>query len=186
MASSETEVQAEGQAASSVQAVKMTKPSEKSILDKILGLLSSVRFGVTMLAIVLIIGMLIMQQSVDGFDKYYQRLTPAQRSVYGFLQFFDIYHAWYFGLLLAITGLNIILASIDRFPTAWQYVVKPKLNASQNFIRAQMFTAEARSGEAPEVFAERVRSTWRKLGFRPRLSEENGRITVFGHRNVWN
>ena len=190
MASSETEVQAEGQAPSTVSAVKkIAKPSEKSILDKILALLSSVRFGVTMLAIVLIlamIGMLIMQQSVDGFEKYYQRLTPAQRSVYGFLQFFDIYHAWYFGLLLAITGLNIILASIDRFPTAWQYVVKPKLNASQNFVKAQMFTAEAHLSEAPDVMAEQVRLAWRKLGFRPRVNEENGRITVFGHRNVWN
>ncbi len=189
MASTETQVQAEVQAPSTVAAVMTPKPDDKSILDKILDLLSSVRFGVTMLGIVLIcamIGMLIMQQSVDGFEKYYHRLTPAQRSVYGNLLFFNIYHAWYFSLLLAVTGLNIILASITRFPIAWKYVAEPKLNASPNFIRSQMFTAEARSGEAPGAFAERVRSSWRKLGFRPRVSEENGRITVFGQRNVWN
>ena len=189
MASSETEVQADGQPPSTHAAVKLSKRKDQSILDKILALLSSVRFGVTMLGIVLIcamIGMLIMQQSVDGFEKYYERLTPAQRSVYGNLLFFDIYHAWYFSLLLAVTGLNIILASIDRFPTAWQYVAKPKLSASPNFIHAQTFNAEARSGEAPGALADRVRASWRKLGLRPRVNEENGRTTVFAQRNVWN
>src|SRR5262245_60800243 len=138
MAANETEVPTEAQPPS--VAVKAQSKKPESILDQILGLLSSVRFGVTMLVIVLIcamIGMLIMQQSVDGFERYYQRLTPAQRQVYGTLGFFDIYHALYFSVLLAITGLNIILASIDRFPTAWAYVSKPKLQASPNFIRAQ-------------------------------------------------
>ena len=37
-------------------------------------------------------------------------------------------------LLLAITALNIILSSIDRFPAAWAYVSKPKLTASPRFI----------------------------------------------------
>ena len=90
-----------------------------------------------------IIGMLVMQVQVEGFQDYYKRITPAQRLVFGKLGFFDIYHSWYFTLLLAVTGLNIILASIDRFPAAWQYIVKPKLNASPNFIRAQNFNHEA-------------------------------------------
>jgi cytochrome c biogenesis protein len=190
MATSEREMPPEVQPPSTSATVKAAAKKDQSILDKILGLLSSVRFGVTMLSIVLIfamIGMLIMQQQVDGFQQYYnERLTPAQRLIYGKLLFFDIYHAWYFSLLLAITGLNIILASIDRFPTAWQYVAKPKLNASPNFTKAQMFTAEAQSGETPAAFAERVRQSWRKLGFRPRVNEQNDRITVFAQKNVWN
>jgi cytochrome c biogenesis protein len=188
MASSETEVQVEGQPSAAASAVK-TAAKKESILDRILALLSSVRFGVTMLCIVLIcamIGMLIMQQSVDGFQEYYRKLTPAQRLIYGNLLFFDIYHAWYFSLLLAITGLNIILASIDRFPTAWQYVAKPRLKASPGFIRAQSFNAEARMGEAPNALKDKVTTAWKKIGFKPHVTEENGRVTVFGQRNVWN
>jgi cytochrome c biogenesis protein len=130
--------------------------------------------------------MLIMQVNVEGFQKYYQALSPAQKKVYGVLDLFDIYHAWYFTLLLAITGLNIILASIDRFPTAWQYIAKPKLNASPKFIAAQMFNAESEAGERPQALAERVRFAWRKNGFRARVSEENNRVTVFAQRNTWN
>ena len=130
--------------------------------------------------------MLVRQINVEGFQQYFQSITPAQQLIYRKLNLIDIYHARYFTVLLAITGLNIILASIDRFPAAWQYVVKPKLTASPKFIAAQMFVSESEEREKPQAMAERVRAAWRKLGFRPRISEENNRITVFAQRSVWN
>jgi cytochrome c biogenesis protein len=190
MATSETEVTTPAKATPMAEATaKATQKKADSVLDKALALLSSVRFGIVMLSLLLtccMIGMLIMQVNVEGFDKYYQALTPAKRDVYQFLGFFDIYHSWYFSLLLAITGLNIILASIDRFPAAWQYVVKPKQKASPKFIAAQMFTAESETRETPQELAERTHAAWRKHGFRGRISEEENRITVFAQKNVWN
>ncbi|HET9528806.1 MAG TPA: cytochrome c biogenesis protein ResB [Blastocatellia bacterium] len=190
MSTSEPGLSVEAQASAKAEPqVKAVSKKSDSVLDKVLGLLSSVRFGVTMLSILLVccvIGMLIMQVEVEGFQEYYQSLTPAQRLIYGKLDFFQIYHSWYFNLLLAITGLNIILASIDRFPTAWQYIVKPRLKASPNFIRAQMFNREAEYQSSPDDLAGRVQESWRKRGFRSRVSQENNRITVFAQRNVWN
>src|SRR4051812_826097 len=148
MASSKSDVGSEPSAVARVAsdiAKESAAVKTESIIDSILKLLSSVRFGLVMLGSLLtcsMIGMLIMQVSVEGFQKYYSALSPAKRLMYGRLGLFDIYHAWYFSLLLAITGLNIILASIDRFPTAWQYIAKPKLTASPKFIGAQMFTSE--------------------------------------------
>jgi cytochrome c biogenesis protein len=181
----------------------------ESWLDKLLKLLSSVRFGIIMLAILLtccMLGMLVMQVNVEGFEKYYANLKPAQKLVYGALGLFDIYRRgapmppapfrfldnfWpasfnYFQLLLAITGLNIILASIDRFPAAWQYIVKPKSTASPKFISAQNFSAEAREHAKPAAAADQVQKAWRKHGFRGRITEENNRITVFAQKNKWN
>ncbi|MEW6208755.1 MAG: cytochrome c biogenesis protein ResB [Acidobacteriota bacterium] len=164
MATIEPEIKAEASASPATEANAVSRKRDVSILDKFLGLLSSVRFGIVMLMILLaccMIGMLIMQKDVDGFMEYYNRLTPSQRTIWGNLGFFDIYHSWYFGLFLAITGLNIILASIDRFPTAWQYVIKPKLMASPNFIRAQMFNRESVVNEEPGRVASRIVSAWR-------------------------
>jgi len=190
MATTEQDVSVKADATSkSEPTVKIEAKKDENILDKILGLLSSVRFGIVMLSLVLIccmIGMLIMQKDVDGFEKYYRELTPAQRMIWGYLGFFDIYHVWYFNLLLAITGLNIILASIDRFPTAWAYIAKPKLAASPNFIRAQNFTAEAELNQKPADAVEKIKQAWRKHGFKSKVSEENNRITLFAQRNVWN
>src|SRR5688572_5022906 len=86
------------------------------ILTRLLNQLSNVSLGVTLLILLVIacmIGMLIMQQTVEGFDKYYAELTPAQKLLYAKLGFFDIYHVWYFNALLLLLSLNIVLASID-------------------------------------------------------------------------
>src|SRR6185369_14857550 len=170
-------------------AVKVVARKSDSILDKTLRLLSSVRFGIVMLSILLMccmIGMLVMQVNVDGFDKYYAHLKPAQVKIYGALGFFDIYRSRGFTLLLAITGLNIILSSIDRFPAAWAYIRKPKVAASPKFINAQMFNQTAETHGHAEAFAERVAVIWRKAGLRPRINREERRLTVFAERHVWN
>jgi cytochrome c biogenesis protein len=165
-----------------------SKASE-SIIDQILRLFSSVRFGIIMMMLVLLCcmtGMFIMQENVQGFRAYYQSLSPAQRSIYSTLGLFDIYHAWYFTLLLGITALNIILSSIDRFPAAWAYIRKPRVTASPRFIRAQMFNSETEVDEAPDSLAEKLAEGWRKRGLRSHISKNEAAITVFAQRNVWN
>jgi cytochrome c biogenesis protein len=160
-----------------------------SIIDWLLKLLSSVRFGLIMLGTLLtccMIGMLIMQINVEGFQKYYSALSPAKRVMYGRLGFFDIYHSWYFSLLLAITGLNIILASIDRFPSAWQYVKKPKLLASPKFIRAQMFNTEIAYVGETSLIIDKIKQKWRGARYKVRISDGEGRTTIFAQRHVWN
>src|ERR1051326_9321685 len=104
-----------------------------SVVTRALNLLSSVRFGVILLVLLAAAcmgGMLIVQQNVEGFDKYFADLTPAQKFLYGKLGFFDIYNVWYFNGLLLVLSLNIVLASIDRFPSAWTYISRKKLDAS--------------------------------------------------------
>lgn len=154
-----------------------------------LRLISSVRFGVVMLLLLFLcclIGMFVMQQNMDGFREYYQSLTPSQQTLYDTLGFFDIYHTWYFTLLLAITGLSIILSTIDRFPNAWQYIRRPQLTASQGFINTREFYAESETGGAPEKQAEHIAASWRALGFKPKVSKQDNDIILFAQRNTWN
>ena len=199
MATSKTDLTSEAGAADVSVDTASSPPTEKgaqvasaaagSIIDSILKLLSSVRFGLVMLGILLtccMLGMLIMQVNVEGFGRYYNNLSPASRAVFGRLGFFDIYHSWYFSLLLAVTGLNIILASIDRFPMAWQYISTPKLIASPKFIRAQMFTAEDRYVGERQALAERVGKGWRRARFKVRVTEGENRTTVFAQKFAWN
>lgn len=159
-------------------------------VQKLMALLSSVRFGVTLLILLVImsmIGMLIMQQNVDGFDKYYAELQPSQRLLYGTLGFFDIYHSWYFNLILLVLSLNIVLASIDRFPTAWRFIKHKKLESGRKFLESQQqheaLTIQAESGKEA---AQRVAGAFKSLGLRPTVTEKNGRVFVFGERGAWN
>jgi len=166
-------------------------PRATPFVTRALNLLSSVRFGVTLLVLLVVacmIGMLIMQQNVDGFDKYYADLTPAQKFLYGKLGFFDIYHVWYFNVLLLVLSLNIVLASIDRFPTAWTYIRRKKLDPSERWLRGQEQSADVRLSEAGrERAVERVRGALGGAGrFRTTVTEKAGKTYVFGERGAWN
>src|SRR5215471_11352098 len=78
--STKTELKVDKTAAPS----KATEKAKKGILDAVLRQLSSVRFGIVLLVILIVMsmmGMLIMQVTVEGFDKYYATLTPAWKAV---------------------------------------------------------------------------------------------------------
>ncbi len=157
------------------QAGSFSRTTVGLVVKNVLDFLSSVKFGVTMLcALVLmsLVGMLIVQQNVNGFDAYFASLTPAEKFVYGTLGFFDIYHSWYFNFLLLVLSLNIILASIDHFPTAWTYISKPKRTATRGFLLKQKQNAVLSvKGESEKTIAETINQAFAKQGFKPQTSE---------------
>lgn len=162
----------------------------ESYLSRFMNLLCSVRLGVVLLvslALSCLIGMLIMQQSVEGFGNYYAILTPAQQLVYGKLGFFDIYHSWYFNTILAVLSLNIILASIDRFPKTWKFA-KPKPSVPVRWLKDQAQTDSfVLPGDKKEEIVNKITASLKKAGWRKTtVSEKNGRIFVFAESGVWN
>ena len=191
-------------------AAKKARTKSKPILNRTLDFLSSVRFGVVQLCILVIlsmVGMLIIQQNVNGFDAYFASLTPAEKLVYGSLGLFDIYHSWYFNFLLLLLSLNIVLASIDRFPSAWSYISKPKLNATESWLLKQKQNAKLEIRAADEMDAtEKISQIFRDNGFKPQITkssnifyriDENGNkdysntetksnLIVFGESGKWN
>jgi cytochrome c biogenesis protein len=183
------------------------RKSQPSLIDRLLRRLSSVPFGIVNLMLMILLsmtGMLIMQINVDGFDKYYASLTPSQRWLYtdpilqalrqwtgwelrgwNILSLVDIYKSYVFITLLAVVSLNIILASIDHFPGAWRYVRRKKLTASRPYVQHQTFnTTLQSSGDEDEPL--RIAAICRQLGFRPTITREARRTTIFAERAAWN
>ncbi|CAN5586468.1 cytochrome c biogenesis protein ResB [soil metagenome] len=154
----------------------VSKPKSAPILNRILDFLSSVRFGVSLLIALVILsflGMLIVQQNVNGFDTAYISLTPAEKAVYGWLGLFDIYHSWYFNFLLLTLSLNIVLASIDRFPSAWSYISSPKLSATRGWLLKQTQNSTIKiNGESEKEIAEKVKNVFEQNKLKTRISEE--------------
>ncbi len=157
-------------------AVKSTAKSPSvPFLNRILDILSSVRLGVVVLCVLVVFsmaGMLIIQQNVPGFDAYFAGLTPAEKIVFGKLGLFDIYHSWYFNFLLLFLSLNIVLASIDRFPSAWSYISKPKTFATKAWLleqrQVETIALDAHSKEQAE---ELVRKALESNGFKSQTNE---------------
>ncbi|MEO7538695.1 MAG: cytochrome c biogenesis protein ResB [Pyrinomonadaceae bacterium] len=145
------------------------------VLNRSISFLSSVRVGVVQLCILVVLamaGMLILQQNVQGFDAYYVSLTPAEKLVFGGLGLFDIYHSWYFNFLLLSLSLNIILASIDHFPTAWTYITSPKKKATKDWLLAQQHNTAIDLGDINETqAAEKIRALLQSKGYRSTVTE---------------
>ncbi|MFT3745397.1 MAG: cytochrome c biogenesis protein ResB [Pyrinomonadaceae bacterium] len=153
---------------------EVTRPSAP-ILNRVLDFLSSVRFGVVQLCVLVVlamIGMLVLQQNVQGFDAYYVSLTPAEKLVFGRLGFFDIYHSWYFNLLLLMLSLNIILASIDRWPSAWTYIRDPKRIATKDWLLEKIDnTTLELSGLDKDEAANKIKAIFEANGLKSSITE---------------
>ena len=162
----------------------------ESLLSRFLGILCSVRFGIIMLILLglaCLLGMLIMQQNVSGFERYYAELGPAQQVIYGNLGLFDIYHAWYFNAILAVLSLNIILASIDRFPKTWMSVSKPVKTPPLRWLRDLKNTASFVSSDDLSTLKSEIAEKLKTAGFqKTSVSEKDGRSYIFAETGVWN
>ncbi|HSU24355.1 MAG TPA: cytochrome c biogenesis protein ResB [Pyrinomonadaceae bacterium] len=193
-----------------IKAQEISKGKGVPLFNRALDQLSSVRLGVVLLCVLVVlamIGMLIIQQNVQGFDAYYAGLTPAEKLVFGYLGLFDIYHSWYFNLALLVLSLNIVLASIERFPSAWSYVASPKLTATRDWLLNQkVHTTVSIEAEDESGVAEKVKKAFADNGLSARTAtssstsyviDENGKkdftktltttnLFVFGESCKWN
>ena len=97
---------------------------------------ASVRLTVTVLlslATTSIIGTVIPQN--QKMDAYLHAYGPNLYRLFSVLDIFDMYHSWWFRLLLVLIGINIVVCSLDRLPGVWRIVVKApvfKLSRFQN------------------------------------------------------
>lgn len=187
------------------------RPTSKGVVERSIDFISSVRFGVSLLCILVVlcmIGMaLVIQQNVVGFDSYYTSLTPAEKTVYSALGFFDIYHSWYFNFLLLVLSLNLILASFDHFPSAWAYVVGPKLTATRDWLLGQKVNETITiDAESESDAVDKIKQSFASSGYTPSVTEtdvreyavdsdgqkdfnniiESRAVTIFGQRGKWN
>lgn len=166
------------------------KPSTRNVVERFIDFISSVRFGVTLLillAAACMAGMLIMQQNVSGFDRYFAELTPSQRLVYGYLGLFDIYHAWYFNALLAVLSLNIVLASIDRFPKTWTAVMKAKTAVPLRWLRDQTAADEIEAKGSIEDVSLHIEGRMKESGWKHIEREtRGGTLYLKGESGRWN
>jgi cytochrome c biogenesis protein len=169
---------------------KPPKPKAPPLTDRLIAFLSSVKFGVVLLVIMVILsvlGMIIIQQNVQGFDTYYATRTPAEKLVFTFLGLFDIYHSWYYNLFLLLLSLNLILASIDRFPGAWTYISRPKTDGTKPWLLARPHNSELRvRKESADSAQGKIAAAFQKVGLKPRMIERNGLKYVYGETGRWN
>lgn len=147
--------------------------------------LSSIKTGVILLILVVILsaaGTVILQRPATDPDDLQRAYSPQMLRVLDLLGLTDVFHAWWFVLLLLLVSASIVAASIDRFPNAWRFFSRPYKSTDESFRKALPVQAKfAIASEAEGLaIAERV---LRAAGFKPERVVRDNHAAWFGERN---
>jgi cytochrome c biogenesis protein len=146
--------------------------------------LSSVRTGIVLLLIVGIAcaaGTFILQRPLTEPERLQQAYSPATLRWLDALGFTDVFHAWWFVGLLALLCLNIIFASLDRFPTVWRFFSRPYRRPEPHFLSGLPLHQEIVVSNAPEAVQAAERA-FRRLGMKPQRVGAGSEYSLFAER----
>jgi cytochrome c biogenesis protein len=139
------------------------------------------------LAVTSIFGTVIPQQ--EGAMKLAEQLSPGLVSLLNSLQLFDMYHSLWFRLIIGTLALNLIICSLDRFPTAFKrFQAAPKLDRSKPFNDLpphRNFSATGKIDEVLLLSAEILKTKYKRFHQKETDNEvvlyaEKGRFSHFG------
>ena len=113
------------------------------VADKVWKFFSSVKLAVVLLiilAVVSVIGTVIQQnQAPEDYLREYSRATV---DLFEALGFFDLYHTWWFVLLLLLFTANLTICTLERFPGVWRVVRAPLKPMAEEGFKALPFRKE--------------------------------------------
>ena len=160
---------------------------QQTILDKLLRFLSSLECGLVLLGSLgtaVIIGTMILQRPMTQEGQIEQVYAPQTVRLLNALGLFDVFHTWWFILLLGLLGANITLASLERFPQVWRLFVRPHILADEWYVRQLPFRKEIPLGfHTPAEALALAKSKLSDLGYPPKpKSLEKGTLYVEKHR----
>ena len=156
-----------------------------SVPRKIWQTLGAIKTGVILLILVVILsaaGTIILQRPATDPDEMQRAYSPQVLRLLDGLGLTDVFHAWWFVLLLSLVSLSIIAASVQRFPNAWRFFSRPYKSPDETFRNALPLhkLIPIQDEERALSAADRV---LKKAGLRPeRIVRENS-FSLFGERN---
>jgi cytochrome c biogenesis protein len=147
--------------------------------------LGSIKTGITLLIIVGIVaalGTVISQRPMTSAAEMEQKFSPATLRFLDTVGLTDVYHSWWFIVLLGLVAITIIFASIERWPNAWRYYDRPYRKPDVHFrgahpTKAQFAIHDAETGLS---VAERA---MRKFGLSPERINQNNEVSLFAEKN---
>jgi cytochrome c biogenesis protein len=135
------------------------------------------------LAILSIIGTIIPQGPVP--PEYLATISPAKQQIYKTLGFFDMYHSWWFILLLYMLTVNLVACSIKRLPHIWKIISHPTLVMGSSLEQSLANKASFKTGDQPELLKEKITKFLSAEFARPVITEADGAWHLFAQKTPW-
>jgi cytochrome c biogenesis protein len=135
------------------------------------------------LAATSVIGTLIPQNKSPM--EYRQAFGDFLYRLFDILDVFDMYHAWWFQLLLLLLTINVVVCSVDRLKSSWKiiFVKNPRFNLDRfKSNKNRILSNDSRSPAEIRVTAEPLLN--KKYSYR-RLEEGSDSFVMFAEKWRW-
>ncbi len=156
-------------------------------MKKLYDFFSSVKLAIFLLLILAttsIIGTVIEQQK-DPVE-YLKEYGETTYKIFKFLGFTDVYHSWWYVLLLFLLAVNLIVCSIKRLPRIWKIAKEPKKilpeGQEKNLKAYHSITFLAPFEEVKNSLLEAFGRVRYKVEL---VKEEKGKAYIFADKNVF-
>ena len=147
--------------------------------------LSAVRTGIFLLILVVIAsaaGTFILQRPTTDADALRRAYSPQTLAWLDRLGLTDVFHAWWFALLMGLLCLTIVAASIERFPNVWRFYARPYRRADSHFRSALPLQKQIPVRDPEQALAAAHRA-FQKQRLHPQHIVEDNQVSLYAERN---
>ncbi len=157
----------------------------ESLMDRVWEFFTSLKlaiFVIIILAVTSIIGTIIEQN--QPLEKYRQFYSDGTIRIFESVGLFDMYHSWWFLLLLVLFTVNLICCTLDRLPRVVRVVRNPKTTLDENLEKTMGLVERwKRKGEL-ETLAATYQEAMTDAFARPRVTENAGTLHLYAEKGV--
>lgn len=156
----------------------------RTIIDKVWNFFSSVKVGVWLIFITVVasaVGTIFPQEvfipgNVDPSIHYRDQYGIAGQ-IYYQLGFHDLFSSWWYMILIAMIGISIVVASIDRFFPLYKTLKRQKPKRHELFMKKQRVFGETKE---EQIDLQRFKANLKKKRYK--VYEQDGHILAEKNR----
>lgn len=164
----------------------MSNNQEPSFFGHLWNFFCSLKLAIStliLLATTSIIGTVLPQTATP--QENLQRFGEARFKFFDALDFFDMYHSWWFVTLLAIFAINLICCSIKRLPPMLRLVRNPKLTPEDKFYKTLANSDELTTALAPAAVRDHLVNFVGQRFATPQIHVDGEKIHLFAQKMTW-
>ena len=135
-----------------------------------------------LLAVTSIIGTVIPQ---GPQPEYLAHISQMKIRIYSSLGFFDMYHSWWFILLLYLLTVNLVACSIKRLPRVWKIVSEPNLVMDSGLEKSLSLTHEFKMPGDVAAIRDKMTAFLKAEFASPVVTEVNGECHLFAQKTPY-
>ncbi|MBI5342237.1 MAG: cytochrome c biogenesis protein ResB [Deltaproteobacteria bacterium] len=157
----------------------------QSLMDKVWNFFTSLKLAITVLIILAvssIFGTIIEQN--QPMEKYQQVYTDASVRIMDALNLFDMYHSWWFLLLLVLFTVNLSCCTIDRLPRVVKIVRNPKTTLDEGLEKSLGLVDRWKKKGALDAWVEKYAEAMGKEIGKPRVTRNSDIVHLYAESGV--